>query len=153
MTHILTLATAEIPHLKNVFPDAEAVALYLANPEMNEAFESYTKETAVVVLSPEDTRRPLAKPTSQDLEPEAIRVTTIVVPSRAFHDNGDPNAKEVHDAIFQVAGRAGGDPIWLQSEEDGGQFLFQFHEGLASINLGDCGVMYVFDDTAYWQCY
>ena len=32
-------------------------------------------------------------------------------------------------------------------------FLFQFDESLAYINLGDCGVMYVFDGDITWQCH
>ena len=53
-----------------------------------------------------------------------------------------------------MPGRALGFPIWLQGDEDsGGEFLFQFDEALAYTNLGDSGVMYVFDDTAFWQCH
>lgn len=35
----------------------------------------------------------------------------------------------------------------------GGGFLLQLDEAFCPINLGDQGVMYVFGDTAFWQCY
>lgn len=35
----------------------------------------------------------------------------------------------------------------------GDQFILQFSEEFADVNLGDSGSMYVFGDDAYWQCY
>lgn len=29
----------------------------------------------------------------------------------------------------------------------------QFDEGFVDVNLGDMGVMYVFEDSAFWQCH
>ncbi len=49
--------------------------------------------------------------------------------------------------------RAGGEPLWLQGEEYGGEFLLQFDEGFANVNLGDCGIMFVFSDEQFWQCH
>ncbi|MBA3545927.1 MAG: hypothetical protein H0T76_05560 [Nannocystis sp.] len=57
-------------------------------------------------------------------------------------------------AIYGASARAGGSPIWLQGEEhDDGGFLLQFDESFANVNLGDCGVMYAFTDTQFWQCH
>jgi hypothetical protein len=35
----------------------------------------------------------------------------------------------------------------------GGGFYLQFDEAFAGLNLGDCGIMYVFGDDAHWQCH
>lgn len=151
MTHVFTLATEDVPALRAAFPEAAAVALYVANPDLNEAYTPYNSETAVVALRKEDLGRGLAQPTSKDLGLAEVRATTLDVPAAAF--DGEGEAKELRGAIYQLHARAGGEPIWLQDEEGGGRFLLQVDEGFASMNLGDCGVMYVFDDTAYWQCH
>ena len=115
--------------------------------------------------------------TEGDMEERAIVVSTVEVAGSAFDeldsyddegDDGDDESadaasgeggasrgalKELRSAIYNLPGRVGGEPLWLQSEEDGGSFLFQFDEALVPMNLGDCGIMYVFDDTAYWQCH
>ena len=48
-----------------------------------------------------------------------------------------------------------GGPLWLQEGDEGVDpgFVMQFDEGLCSINLGDMGVMYVFDSGITWQCH
>jgi hypothetical protein len=40
----------------------------------------------------------------------------------------------------------------MQGDEYEGPLLVQFDESLVPMNLGDAGVMYVFPDTAFWQC-
>ena len=59
----------------------------------------------------------------------------------------------LRDKIFNLPAYVGGAPIWLQSEEHSGFFIMQFSEAFVDINLGDAGEMYVFADTAFWQCY
>lgn len=46
-----------------------------------------------------------------------------------------------------------GPPMWLQDEACFGEFLMQFDEQFVYMNLGDMGIMYVFADTAFWQCH
>jgi len=152
MTHIFTLAVDDVPALRGAFPDAVAVALYVAGPDMNEAFAPYNDETCVIGVLGGDIARGEAAPTSKDLEANAVEAITVDVAAAAF-DGGGVADKELHKAIYALHARAGGSPIWLQSEEEGGRFLLQLDERFAPINLGDCGVMYVFDDTAYWQCH
>lgn len=48
---------------------------------------------------------------------------------------------------------AGGSAIWLQGNEYDGEIIMQFDNCLVDMNLGDGGIMYVFKDTAFWQCH
>lgn len=41
----------------------------------------------------------------------------------------------------------------MQEEQHGGALIAQFDRSFVDINLGDMGVMYVFEDTAFWQCH
>lgn len=42
-----------------------------------------------------------------------------------------------------------------QKIDEGGEagFLMQFDESFVPMNMGDSGVMYVYTDAAFWQCY
>lgn len=151
MTHIVTLATAEVPTLAEAYPDAAAVALYVFEPRSNEAFEPFARDAAVVALSWEELAGPPAASTREDLPPRAVTVEHLAVPAAAFGDSEGAALEAVRAAIFAAPGRAGGAPIWVQAPQHTGTFLFQFDEQLADLNLGDAGVMYVFVDTAFWQ--
>ncbi|HEY0134789.1 MAG TPA: hypothetical protein VGB85_11935 [Nannocystis sp.] len=157
MTHLWTLATADVPALANAFPGAAAVALYMADPEENEAYEAFNGLTALVPVSAEDIARGEAEPTGQDLGPRHVTAEHLEVASSAFvYDSEDEDAsprRVLRNAIYGASARAGGGPIWLQGDEHEGDFLLQFDESFASVNLGDCGIMYVFTDTQFWQCH
>ena len=74
----------------------------------------------------------------------------VEVPSSVFFAEGG----ELYKAIYGAHARVLGDPIWLQSEEDGGgTFVMQLDEGFVDVNLGDMGVLYVYDDGGFWQCH
>lgn len=157
MTHIWTLATADVPALAAAYPDAAAVALYVLSPEENEAWEPDNGLTALVPLTAEDLRRGDAAPTDQDLGPRRVSVEQLEVASAAFEQDGDDDEgsprRQLRGAIYGASARAGGSPIWLQGDEHGGEFLLQFDESFANLNLGDCGIMFVFTDTQFWQCH
>ncbi|MFT4564742.1 MAG: hypothetical protein ACI9BW_004512 [Gammaproteobacteria bacterium] len=59
---------------------------------------------------------------------------------------------KLNEAVQQYA-MAAGKPLWLLSAEHDGDVLVQFGDSLVEMNLGDGGVMYVFKDTAFWQCH
>jgi len=185
MTHIVTLTAADVPALAGRLRDAAAVAVYVAQPDFNEAYTPYSADSAVVMLTAADLMAGPGPKTEGELEELGIVVSTVEVAEATFaaldededggddgdggdddDDDGDAAAgdageggtsrgalKELRRAIYNLPGRAGGEPLWLQYEEDGGSFLFQFDEALVPMNLGDSGIMYVFDDTAYWQCH
>lgn len=159
MTHIWTLATADVPTLAAAYPGAAAVALYILDPQENEAWEPDNGFTALLPLTADDLARAEAEPTEQDLSPADVTAEQIAVASAAFDDgyyddeSDDAPRRQLRGAIYNANARAGGAPIWLQSDEHDGHFLLQFDEGFASVNLGDCGVMYVFTDQQFWQCH
>jgi hypothetical protein len=157
MTHIWTLATADVPALAAAFPGAAAVALYVLDPQENEAWEADSGLTALVVLSADDVAGPAAEPTDEDLSPRDVTAESIAVASAAFEDHTDDSEdsarRTLRSKIYGASARAGGRPIWLQGDECDGSFLLQFDESFADLNLGDCGVMYVFAETQFWQCH
>jgi antitoxin component YwqK of YwqJK toxin-antitoxin module len=153
MEFLLALDLDQLPELRQGRPEAAAVALYLSSIDENAAYTPYNKESAVVWLTREEAEAwaPLRAADSG----AGILVEALDVPSAALYASEDDGAlHELHRLIYALPGRALGAPIWLQGDEDsGGEFLFQFDEALAYTNLGDSGVMYVFDDTAFWQCH
>jgi hypothetical protein len=166
MTHIWTLPTADVPALRAAFPGAVAVALYILRPQENEAYEVDNGQTALVALGPDDVARGPAAPTEQDLRPRHVTATQLEVASSAFagyyvedadgnevDEEEDSPRRRLRQAIYALSARAGGGPIWLQGDEYDGDFLLQFDESFADVNLGDVGVMYIFTDQQFWQCH
>lgn len=151
MVHLFTLDLATMPELRQQLGGKRTFSFFMASPEMNEAYEPGNDQTAVVMLddaqvgaegeAPEDT---VVRDT-QYFEPVRVEV-----PSRVFFAGGG----ELYKAIYGAHARVLGDPIWLQSEEDGGgTFVMQLDEGFVDVNLGDMGVLYVYDDGGFWQCH
>lgn len=158
MTHIWTLATRDVPALAAAYPDAVAVSLYILEPQENEAWEADNGLTALVPLTADDLERGEAEPTDEDLSLRRVSVEQIDVAAAAFEQDGDDDETSprrlLRGAIYGASARAGGVPIWLQGDEHAADgFLLQFDESFADVNLGDCGVMYVFTDTQFWQCH
>ena len=87
-----------------------------------------------------------------ETESYTYEVVAVDVPEAVF-DNWENNESlaELFEAVHNSA-YAGGKPTWLQGEGYEGHFIFQFDEKLIEVNLGDSGVMYVFTNTAFWQC-
>ncbi len=115
--------------------------------------------------------------TKEELEKSTIKgksgfnVVSFKVPEIIF---GNPNAEyfdsekefkgiseplktkldELRKKVYGLNARVGGNPQWLQYNEGGANsFIMQFDEGFADVNLGDCGLMYVYSDDAFWQCH
>lgn len=158
MTHLWTLATAEVPALRRAYRDAAAVAMYLASPNDNQAFEVDNGQTALVVLSEADVREGPGLATGDDLPEQAVVARTVSVPASSFapdptSESDDAIQTRLCAEIYSAGCRAGGRPIWLQGDEHDGEFLLQFDESFVNVNLGDAGVMYVFTDQQFWQCH
>lgn len=160
MEHLITLDLDEMPELKTGrLSDSRAIALFISDKIENEAFAPSTKETAIVILSEDDIKNGELSPTLRDnqLPQSCYKVTPVKVPLCVFDELPDDQEEselgKLKAALFSSSGYAGGSPSWLQYEEHEGHFLFQFDESLVDVNLGDAGVMYVFTDTAFWQCH
>lgn len=147
MSHLLTidLHTLDLPFV----PKNRALAVFCLNPEHNDAFEAGNPYTRVVLISASDIKR--GEPNEVPNHP--------VVP--AFRLQVSPLMQQEAWTYF------GGAPKWLQGDPaeaadfteglqhslERGGFYCQFNENLVPMNLGDSGVMYVFERTAFWQCH
>lgn len=157
MEHIFTLDLRLLPALADELPaDAKAVSLFVANPDENNAYKPFNDWSKVVLLSEQDLTLGLYQ--APDYQPYtsafAILVAAIEIPTEAFDANANHDLlKGIKDAIFNAPAYVLGSPIWLQDPEHTGTFIAQFDKKFANINLGDMGVMYLFADTAFWQCY
>ena len=91
----------------------------------------------------------------EDEGPSTFRCHELPVPVEVFagdelldRDEDDP----VVQLSYEIGNCVGGKPQWIQGEDHDGVLLFQFDEDIVEMNLGDAGLMYVFADTAFWQC-
>lgn len=160
MEHLLTLDLDEMPELKiDALTNARAVALFIGDRIENEAFEPHTSETILIALSQDDIEQ--GEPASvlrESTEPaSSYQIIPVNVPESIFdepeeYDDEENPLEQLRNAVFS-ASYAAGKPIWLQNDEYNGHFLLQFDEAFIDMNLGDAGVMYVFADTAFWQCH
>lgn len=62
-----------------------------------------------------------------------------------------PRHEELRKLVNAESARVGGQALWLQGAEHDGSFLMQFDEQFVNVNLGDARIMYLFEDTAFWQ--
>lgn len=172
MEHLVTLDLEVMPELKiGELADKSAVALFISNKQSNNANEVSrgNGEAKVFLLSSEDLQRGelLEVPNPQKLpddfndgnpneldetESYTYEVATVDVPEAVFDDwENNESLEELFEAVHNSA-YADGKPTWLQGEGYEGHFIFQFDAKLIEVNLGDSGVMFVFTNTAFWQC-
>jgi hypothetical protein len=57
-----------------------------------------------------------------------FEVAAVEVDPQIWHGKSD-----LRQEIYRASARVMGEPIWLQSEEDGGTFFMQFDEGFVDI--------------------
>jgi hypothetical protein len=147
MTHIFTLDLADFPEIASRFDGARALSLYLPDPgyaEHHHSGELVPVQEANLQDSP------------GDIEGAAsIAIQAYDVPMAAFDAEVDGDLKRVREILYSQSAYALGGPLWLQDGEPGADpdFLLQFDESFADINLGDAGIMYLFDGDIDWQCH
>lgn len=148
MTHLFTIDLQSVG-LQGTF-GARALSVFCFSPDYNEAWQPHTGQTAIVLSNADQLGASVTLPDDLEIEdPSTFEVVPIDVPFNVFYERSD-----LHDAVYGLGARVGGEPIWLQDDESpGSRFIMQFDESFIGINLGDCGVMYVFEDTAFWQCH
>lgn len=151
MEHVITLDLQQFPELAARRPGVRALSLYLPDPGNAEHHES----GALVWVREEELS---AAPGSTE-GAATIVVEAFEVPAAIFEvESGselEAAAQRVRSIVYGSAGYVLGGPLWLQDGPAGGDpsFLFQFDESLCHINLGDSGVMYVFEGHMTWQCH
>lgn len=161
MQHMFTIDLATTPELQNrVAKNVHAIALFVHNPNENEAWEPFHADAKVVHLTDDDLAKGLFQgdiPT-QHSDAKTFHVLTLEIPTEIFPEPSwtepeDPDLNAIYGELYTQSTWAYGKPIWLQGDENKDpNFLMQFDEQFVDINLGDAGIMYVFPDTAFWQC-
>lgn len=149
MEHLFTIDLDAVG-LKNTLDGARTLSVFCFNPDLNEAYTPDSGWAAVVTSKAEQLAAAVEPP--DDVETRAARgfdVVAVDVPSEVFWEQSD-----VRKALYGLGAWVGTGPIWLQDDQSpGSRFVMQFDERFIAMNLGDMGVMYVFEDTAFWQCH
>ncbi len=150
MVHLFTLdftGTAAI---------ARTMSVFCARPELNEASEPGTAWTAVIWRTAAEASRPGEAPEGLTPRPaKGLEAVAIAVPANVWTERSGAVGR-LRDALYALPARVFGRPQWLQGPEDDDDddgFIMQFDADFVSINLGDSGIMYVFEETAFWQCH
>ncbi|MEM7183523.1 MAG: hypothetical protein AAF518_21625 [Spirochaetota bacterium] len=83
-----------------------------------------------------------------------IEEEDIPVEIRSFNSAQIDRIQDVYDAIYTSPAFAGGAPLWLQFPDmEADDFILQFDERFANINLGDMGIMYIGEKKCFFQCH
>lgn len=160
MAHAITMDLESVPALKKNLPqDTKAIAVLVSDLIENEAYEPKNSESAVVFLTASDIAKGIGECAFTEHEPErtTFKAHEVDLPEEVFgeeiHELDESDSMyELFEELSHIS-IAGGKPIWIQGAEHEGEIILQFDEGLVDMNLGDSGVMYVFKDTAFWQCH
>ncbi len=144
MTHMFTLDLKTVG-LANAFRGKVCLSLFVLSPDHNEAWEPHNGQTRLVFSDATQVVQDVVPPEIEVIDAESFEVVAIDIPL-------SPD-KNIRAQVYGLGARVGGEPIWLQAEEHFGNFLLQFDSTFVGINLGDMGLMYVFEDTAFWQCH
>ena len=166
MQHLLTLDLETLPGLRSIFPGCRAVALFVSHARHHKAWQPHSDHVAVVRLTEKDLQhKRLAQPLAPSVaDAQGFEVVTAKVPAAIFDDDLDERVDdddddeaqdlgELRKAVVRLHARALGEPIWLQSPEPAGRFVMQLDEAFLRMNLGDAGVLFVFEKTAFFQCH
>ena len=164
MEHAITIDLRLIPKVGHSFPDGVvAVSLFVNDLMDNPSYEPMSKEVKVITLKQEDLDSGVNQwePVKDDdfmiVDACSFDVHEIEVPVDIF--NEEIYEREESDPILKLSedigscSFAGGKPIWIQGAQYDKNIIMQFDESLVDMNLGDGGCMYVFEDTAFWQCH
>ncbi len=156
MQHIITLDLQDFPHLSKEYPNKRAISLYISDYIENEAYEEDTSETQVLLLSQSDIdSKKLNMHIDGVKKVTGINIQAIKVPEDFFDDEIEKSEwqDELHEYLYNL-NFIGNYPIWMQGDDGGNNFIGQFDESIflsSDINFAG-GIMYLFDDTAFWQC-
>ena len=158
MHHLLTLDLNTLPELKTRFPEHRVISLFIEHPYHHEAYGPGNESVRVLFIA-DEAALPYEGdlPTSTDDPAVGFLVEEVEVPLGAWSVSygSDERLEEIRKTIYSLHAWGGGDggPFWLQQEEHQGDFLLQFDEAFAHMNLGDAGLMFLFADTAFFQCH
>jgi hypothetical protein len=141
MIHVLTIdaRALQVPIAKSI----RALALFVSSAEMPFYCGDRTSDYKVLALTDKEIARgELEGPTHPEEEEEPLPAGVLCF---------EPSTSESNSRSF-----SGKEPKWIQprSERNSNRgFVLQFDSWLVPLNLGDSGVLYMFDTWAYWECY
>lgn len=166
MEHVLTLDLDALPDVRERrgLGGYRAVALFVPNRETGSKLE---KGVVATLTQEQIDAGPSEHFAPEDEHAHKINVERVTVPALIFASDREWGASPADEATLRAIkravggahGRALGLPFYIQSSPDEygsgepGQFLLQFDEGLASINTGDMGLIYVFTGGVFMQCH
>jgi hypothetical protein len=134
MTHVLTIAFADVPDLAGA--KSAGASVFLSTANHHQAFSPYSDHAAVVLLTAGQLASRAKRP-----EGNVLEVLDAFPLELVEHDDSPPWSF------------AGGSPRWIQAPQWAGPFVAQFVDEVIDVNLGDSGALYIFGDTAFMQCY
>ncbi len=176
MYHVLTIDLKDHPAI--VAQRFRALALFINSPMKNEAYTPGNDHTTVILLTEDDLQKGVpAWPEGLDKK-EALRAGRLRFESAAeltrkklyqesfagddpiwlqgdesdedYDDYGDDSDDDSDDVSDDDSDDSAADP----RQHIPHIFVLQFDERLIrGINLGDAGIMYVYSDSAWWQCH
>lgn len=160
MTHVLTIDLASMPEVRErvagdqATDEVRALSLFVHSPQHNEAFAPGNDATRVLLIGEGLAEQEATPPEGSEVLPvESVETVRIEVLSVLFAA-GWSGGKKLKNAMEKLPAMAGGNPSWIQKPQRGkGPFILQFDERFADVNVGDRGRMYVFSDTAFFQCH
>ena len=147
---------SETPELKHgKLSNARAIAVFIKDKIDNQAYEPLTNEVSIRILSEQDIQQGEYSPQQTDAA-TAYQLVPFVVPDFVFKEfyllsTQEKEIKQAWDHIWSAY--IGGQATWIQNEEYEGQFIGQLSDLTDELNLGDNGVLYIFANTAFWQCH
>ncbi len=166
MEHVFTLDRQEAPILgRGLSNEVRAVALFAHAPGPHRTWDPHGEGTEVRLLTDEDVeqRRLQGEPPVGEAEPGwALETRWVEIPSMVFESvtfdqyNVESEPLEVlREDIRRVEARSGGSPLWIQQRypDMRESFLMQCTSSFCPMFPGEAECLYVFKETAFWQCH
>ena len=159
MDHIVTLDLKTMPALaKRIGKEGiRAVSLFIQHSDMlGVGLNPGSGKSAIEFLTEEDLKKGVYK--NKAIKPieelKSFTITEIKVPVSVFTESPrNYDIKRIRGQLYGAPAYVLGEAMWIQEPEWWGDFIMQFSNWFAQINLGDNGKMYVFTGAALWQCY
>lgn len=159
MEHLITIDLEEFPVLQDRFPTTGAITVFISDFLENEAYEAFTPETKVMLIPKENLKAIEQKEEQHKASGYKINVLPIKIPKGLLNKDTYKLDKEdwryeLLNSLLNIS-HVGGDVVFYQNDEYNGNFIMHIEEvigrNLKELNFGG-GIMYVFDDTAFFQC-
>lgn len=171
MHHIVTLDLASTPNLRSQLSgNPRAVAMFISDPNIHDADKPGTEETQLVYLNEECIARgvcvenPRQNPDFRAFVSCTFVCHEVSLPNMLF----DPEFGEKYfdkarfERLIELYefvcehSLAGGKPLWYHSNYSDGTpytdlLILQINEELVDMNMGNSGLFFIFQDTAFCQ--